>query len=109
MEVTPTNMPANEEVVKYLPKLQEWGVSVIRTTVVPPLASLLVLWLAAKFGWNVSKEDPAVQTAVFTAVTGLWYSAMRGLEVVARKPLVVKIAGILLGMPKAPASRVEPT
>lgn len=109
MADTPTNLPANEEVVKYLPKLQEWGVSVIRTTIVPPLAALLVLWIAAKAGFEVDADDPALRTFVFTAVTGVWYSLMRGIEVLARKPWVVKIAGWLLGVAKAPASRVTPT
>lgn len=105
---TPTNLPASEEVVKYLSRLKEWGVSVIRSVIVPPIAALVVLFLTSKVGLDINSDDPTLNTAIFVGVTALWYAAMRGIELVSRKPWFVKAAGILLGSSKAPASRVEP-
>lgn len=109
MTDSPTSLPAENEVVRVLPRFREWGVSVVRTTIAPPLAALLAVLLGRAIGIELPEDDPTLTGIVFTALSGVWYSVFRGIEVAARSPLVAKVAGVFLGSWKAPASRVTPT
>lgn len=104
----PTVNPVTGEIDEILSRGSELGVSVIRTTIVPPIAAAVVLVLSNYLGLELPKDDPTVTAIVFTAVTGGWYTVWRGVEVFARKPLVVKIAGFLLGSWKKPVVRSLP-
>jgi len=87
-----------------LTRLREWGISMIRTSIVPPLAGWLLLQ-AVRYG--VTVDSGTVQLVVLTVLTAVWYGVMRAVELVAANPRVVRIAGWLLGSPSAPAARLK--
>lgn len=87
-----------------LTRIREWGISMLRTAVVPPIAGWLLLQ-AVKLGINV--DGPTIQLVVMAVLTAVWYGLMRAVELLAANPRVVRIAGWLLGSPSAPAARLK--
>ena len=84
--------------------IKELGVSFIRTSLVPPLAAIILQWLLAH------KINFLNESVVFTGVTfvisGIWYVTFRSIEVISEKPAVKKWAGIFLGYPRSEIPRV---
>lgn len=79
--------------------LKELGVSFIRTSLVPPAAALVIQWLLAHQITALSSE--VVFTGVTFLISGLWYVAFRGIEILSKNPTVKHWAGIFLGYPRS--------
>ena len=80
-------------------KLKEFGVSLVRTSVVPPLAGFILMKLAE---WQITIDETTVSTIVFAVCSAIWYAAFRLIEIFSQNPKFIRWAGILLGAPKAP-------
>lgn len=80
-------------------KLNEWVISIIRTTLVPLVGSWIVQVL---LNWGIDfKPNQTFWSALTFVIMGLWYVVFRGIEILSENPTVKKWAGIFLGYPRA--------
>lgn len=80
-------------------RAKEWGISVIRTAIVPPIAAIIIAWLV-KLGIKI--DSVWVFTIITFVFNGIWYSSLRLVEILAKNPKVQYWAGIFLGHPAKP-------
>lgn len=78
--------------------VREYVVSLLRTSVVPFIAAWVIHMLQH---WNIQWfTDSQILNGTTIVVASIWYAIFRWIEIIAKKPLVKKIAGILLGYPR---------
>jgi hypothetical protein len=80
-------------------KVKDFGIALIRTSIVPPTVGLVLTWLAKN---NITISSTYVSSVLTVTFSGVWYIIFHGIEVLSSKPKVRKWAGIFLGFPKTP-------
>lgn len=78
--------------------IKELVVSLIRTSLVPPVAGFVLAWLTSHHVTAIHSEW--VFTVVTVVLTGLWYVIFRAIELINTNPTVKKWAGVFLGYPR---------
>ena len=81
-------------------KVKDFGIALIRTSIVPPTVGLVLTWLAKN---NVTISSTYVSSVLTVIFSGVWYIFFHGIEVLSKKPRVRYWAGIFLGFPKTPS------
>jgi hypothetical protein len=89
----------------FISRAREWGISMIRTVVVPPIVGYMLLCLVQA---GITLDEGLVTNVVYGVCVAAWYGIMRGVELAATHPTFRKIAGLLLGYAAAPVARVDP-